>query len=81
MTLTWPVVLAVLCGALLHAAWNALIKSGHDKAVDTALLHAIGSLIALPFALWVGPPPAAAWPYIAASVVIHIGYYNTANSA
>jgi phosphonate utilization associated putative membrane protein len=75
MTLTWPIVLAVLCGALLHAAWNALIKSGLDKAVDTALLHGFGSLIALPFALWIGPPPAAAWPYIAASVLIHIGYY------
>jgi phosphonate utilization associated putative membrane protein len=75
MTPTWPVVLAVLCGALLHASWNALIKSGRDKAVDTALLHFVGSLIALPFALWIGPPPAAAWPYIAASVLIHIGYY------
>jgi phosphonate utilization associated putative membrane protein len=75
MTLTWPIVLAVLCGALLHATWNALIKSGRDKAVDTALLHGLGSLIALPFALWIGPPPAAAWPYIAASVLIHIGYY------
>ena len=30
--LTWPVVLAVLFGALLHASWNALIKSGGDKA-------------------------------------------------
>ena len=75
MTLTWPVVLAVLFGALLHASWNALIKSGQDKAVDTALLHALGALVALPVMLWVGPPPPAAWPYIAASLVIHIGYY------
>ena len=75
MTLTWPVVLAVLCGALLHASWNALIKSGNDKALDTALVHFLGAMIALPFALWLGPPPASAWPYIAASLVIHIGYY------
>jgi drug/metabolite transporter (DMT)-like permease len=75
MSLTWPVVLAVLCGAMLHASWNALIKSGHDKAVDTALVHFLGALVALPFMLWVGPPPAGAWPYIAASLVIHIGYY------
>lgn len=75
MTLTWPVVLAVLFGALLHASWNAMIKSGHDKAVDTALVHFLGALIALPFMLWVGPPPAAAWPFIAMSLVIHIGYY------
>ena len=75
MTLTWPVVLAVLFGAMLHASWNALIKSGRDKAVDTALVHFIGALVALPFMLWVGPPPANAWPYIGMSLVIHIGYY------
>lgn len=75
MSLTWPVVLAVLCGAMLHASWNALIKSGEDKAVDTALVHFLGALVALPIMLWVGPPPAGAWPYIAASLVIHIGYY------
>ena len=75
MTLTWPVVLAVLCGAMLHASWNALIKSGNDKAGDTALVHFLGALIALPCLLWVGPPPAGAWPYIAMSLVIHVGYY------
>ena len=75
MSLTWPVVLAVLCGAMLHASWNALIKLGNDKAVDTALVHFLGALVALPIMLWVGPPPAGAWPYIAASLVIHIGYY------
>jgi len=75
MALTWPVVLAVLCGALLHASWNALIKSGNDKALDTALVHCLGAVVALPFALWVGPPPPTAWPFIAASLLIHIGYY------
>lgn len=75
MALTWPIVIAVLCGALLHASWNALIKSGQDKALDTALVHFLGALIALPIALWVGPPPANAWPFIAASLFIHIGYY------
>ena len=75
MALTWPIVLAVLFGALLHASWNALIKSGNDKALDTALVHFLGALVALPFMLWMGPPPPNAWPFIAASLVIHIGYY------
>jgi drug/metabolite transporter (DMT)-like permease len=35
----------------------------------------MGALVALPFALWVGLPSPAAWPFIAASLVIHIGYY------
>ncbi|MEP6876303.1 MAG: EamA family transporter [Burkholderiales bacterium] len=76
MALTWPIVLAVLFGALLHASWNALIKSGQDKALDTALVHFLGAVVALPFALWVGPPPPKAWPFIAASLLIHIGYYT-----
>ncbi|TFY98909.1 DMT family transporter [Ramlibacter humi] len=75
MTLTWGVAAAVLFGALLHASWNAMVKSSTDKALDTAVIHLIGSLIGIPLALVAGLPPAAAWPYIAASVVIHIGYY------
>jgi phosphonate utilization associated putative membrane protein len=75
MSLTWPLVAAVLCGALLHAAWNALVKSSGDKPLDTALVHGLGALIALPFALWAGLPSSAAGPFIAASLLIHIGYY------
>ncbi len=75
MTLTWGVIAAVLFGALLHASWNALVKSSTDKSLDTALIHLLGSFIGLPLLAVVGVPPAAAWPYIATSVVIHIGYY------
>ena len=75
MTLTWPIVLAVLCGAALHAGWNALVKSAGDKTVDTALLHFLGAIVALPFMLVMGLPQAASWPFIGASLVIHIGYY------
>ncbi len=73
--MSWPVVLAVLVGALLHAAWNALIKSGDDKAVDTALVHFLAALLALPLMLWVGLPPPAAWPFIGVSLLLHVGYY------
>ena len=75
MSLSWPVVLAVLFGAALHALWNALVKSAGDKTVDTALVHFLGAWVALPFLLMVGLPQAASWPFIAASLVIHIGYY------
>jgi phosphonate utilization associated putative membrane protein len=75
MSLGWGVVATVLFGALLHASWNALVKSSTDKALDTALIHLLGSFVALPLALWVGWPPSAAWPYITASVLIHIAYY------
>ncbi|MBN9411653.1 MAG: EamA family transporter [Burkholderiales bacterium] len=75
MSLPWPVVLAVLVGALLHASWNALVKSSTDKTLDTALIHLLGSLLAIPLVWVAGWPPAGAWPFIAASVTIHIAYY------
>lgn len=75
MTLTWPVVLAVLCGAMLHAGWNALVKSSDDKQADTALVHFLGALVVLPVALWVGLPRPECWPFMAASLLIHVGYY------
>jgi phosphonate utilization associated putative membrane protein len=75
MALTWPLVLAVLGGAVLHAGWNALVKSSGDKALDTALVHFLGAVVALPLLVVVGLPPRAAWPFIAASLLIHIGYY------
>jgi phosphonate utilization associated putative membrane protein len=75
LTLTWPVVLAVLLGAALHAGWNALVKSSGDKPLDTALVHLLGAVVALPLLLIVGLPGPAGLPYIAASLVIHIGYY------
>jgi phosphonate utilization associated putative membrane protein len=75
VTLTWPVVLAVLCGAMLHAGWNALVKSSDDKQADTALVHVLGALVALPVALWVGLPRPECWPFMAVSLVIHVGYY------
>jgi phosphonate utilization associated putative membrane protein len=75
MMLTWTVALAVLFGALLHASWNALVKSSTDKEMDTALIHLIGSLMAIPL-VWVeGWPPRSAWPYLVASITIHVGYY------
>ena len=75
MALTWPIVGIVLFGAVLHASWNAMIKSSSDKALDAAVIHLIGSLVALPLVFIVGWPQAASWPFILASVVIHIGYY------
>ncbi len=73
--MSWAIVLAVLCGALLHAGWNAVVKSSGDKTADTALVQFMGTLVALPLMLWLGPPHAACWPFIAASLLLHVGYY------
>ena len=81
MTLTWPVLAAVLCAALLHALWNALVKSSTDKTFDTALIHLLGSVVAIPLVALAGWPDRAAWPFIATSLVLHIGYYTALSGA
>jgi len=75
MSLTLPVTLLVLFGALLHASWNALIKSAKDKSLDTALIHGMGVVVGLPLVMYFGLPPIEALPYIVGSLVVHIGYY------
>lgn len=73
--------LAVMFGALLHASWNALVKASADKALDIALIHLLGSLVCIPLLFFVGFPAKAAWPFIAASLTIHIGYYIALSGA
>jgi len=47
-------------------------QSSEDKALDTAVIHVMGSLLALPFVFSRAGRPAAAWPFILTSCVIHI---------
>ena len=74
-------VLAVLVGAMLHASWNALVKSSGDKQLDIALVHFLGAVVSLPLLWLVGLPPVEAWPYLAGSLAIHVAYYVTLNGA
>ena len=75
MELTPGITLAVLAAALLHAGWNAIIKSSADKLLDTAIVCGGGALVVLP-ALFALPAPAeASWPWLAASCVLHVGYF------
>jgi len=76
LELTLGVTLAVLGAALLHAFWNALVKSGSDPVLDTALVALGSSVAVLPFLSIVPPPEAAAWPWLAASAVIHVAYFT-----
>jgi len=69
------VTLAVLGAALAHATWNAMIKSSRDVLLDMTLVVFFAGLVTAPFLLAVETPVAAAWPYIIASMVLHLGYY------
>ena len=65
----------VLFGAALHAVWNALVRASANKFHDTVLI-VLGAGIWTVLLLPLLPVPAvASWPYLAASVVIHVGYF------
>jgi drug/metabolite transporter (DMT)-like permease len=68
------VVLLILAAALIHATWNALLRSGDDRLAAMTLMCLVSAatgvvlLVASPF------PAAAAWPFAAASAAIQIVY-------
>ncbi len=69
------VFLAVLFAALCHAGWNALIKVGLDPLSTTTLLCIGSGLVGLVMLPFVGMPAWACWPWLIASVIIHLGYF------
>lgn len=66
---------AALTSALIHASWNAALKGGRDRTVDAFLIAAGGILTWAVVALALGAPRAEAWPYLGASVLIHLVYW------
>jgi drug/metabolite transporter (DMT)-like permease len=73
--MTLSVALAVIVAALLHASWNALLKSGRDVLLDTVAIVIGGGVVALPLVFVFPAPAPASWPYIGASALIHLAYY------
>src|SRR5262245_3624006 len=66
---------AVLFAAACHAVWNAVLKIGLDPLPTTALLTTGAGLVALVLLPFTGLPPAAAWPWVVASALIHLLYF------
>ena len=69
------VFLAVLFAAACHAGWNALIKVGLDPLSTTTLISLGAGLVALVLVPLVGVPASAAWPWLIASVIVHLCYF------
>jgi drug/metabolite transporter (DMT)-like permease len=67
----------LLLAALMHASWNAILKSDQsDRLATFGVIMTTGTvmgLCAVPFLPWIEP---AAWKYLVASVLIHVLYYT-----
>lgn len=70
-----PLIIAlVLCAALLHAAWNALLKFSTDRLATMVLISLGAGLSLLPAIVMLPLPAAASWPYLLSGTVLHTGY-------
>lgn len=72
--MSFTVFLAVLAAAFLHAAWNALIKTGASKQSAMLILSVGHALVGACVAFWKGPLPSAALPWLFGSGLIHMCY-------
>jgi drug/metabolite transporter (DMT)-like permease len=71
------VVSLVLLAAVLHAAWNAMAKSGGTPELSIASYQLVGGLFCLPFLFFFPAPLVDSWPMILLSVIVHNIYYFT----
>ncbi len=66
---------AVLFAAACHAGWNAAIKRVLDPMATTVLISIGAAMVALAFVPFAGLPAPEAWPWVSASVLIHLVYF------
>jgi drug/metabolite transporter (DMT)-like permease len=69
------VILIVLGSAILHAVWNAIIKGGTDKLVETAMKAGGGGIMVLFILPFLPLPLPESRIFIAATVCLHLFYY------
>jgi len=74
-TLPLTVTLAVLAAAVTHATWNAIAHGIKDQTLAFALIGAGGIIVAIPLIIVAAMPRPDCWPYLLASIVIHV-FYN-----
>ena len=68
------VVTIVLTAAIFHAGWNAVVKSSGDRLISMTIILGMGGVMSLPLVVVLPLPDAASWPYLIASVILHVPY-------
>ena len=74
-TLSLTVTLAVLVAAVTHATWNAIAHGIKDQTLAFALIGVGGVAVSIPLVIVAALPRSSSWPYLLASVGIHV-FYN-----
>ncbi|QRM38795.1 DMT family transporter [Rhizobium rhizogenes] len=63
-----------LSAAILHATWNAFLRSGGDRLWTVTVMSFASTIVALPFVLIYPLPASGAWLYIVLSAALQVGY-------
>lgn len=63
-----------LFAAILHATWNAFLRSGGDRLWTVTIMSFASTVFALPFLLIYPVPASGAWLYIVLSAILQVGY-------
>jgi drug/metabolite transporter (DMT)-like permease len=74
-TLPLTVTLAVLAAAVTHATWNAIAHGIKDQTLAFALIGIGGITVSIPLVIVAALPRTSSWPYLLASIAIHV-FYN-----
>lgn len=72
--MTTSVFAMVIGAAVLHAAWNALVKVNADRLVMIAIMMMSQVGVAMLIVPFVAAPTPESWPYILASTVLNTAY-------
>lgn len=64
----------VLVAALMHAAWNTLIKFSAERLLVVAAMDSVALLVAVCLVGFVAPPPPEVWPWLLASAGFELLY-------
>ena len=73
-----PLIIALLLlAALMHASWNAILKSDHsDRLATFGVIMTTGTVMGLCFVPFLPLIEPGAWKFLVASVLIHVLYYT-----
>lgn len=66
--------LLALGSAVLHAAWNLMIKTSNERFLTAWAQFLLGGLLFVPVLLVIGPPGTVVLPYLVVSSVVNVVY-------
>jgi len=74
MSLSLLVIVLPLCAAVLHATWNAALRSSADRLWFVTVMSFSSTLAAIPLVVMLPPPLKESWGYLGLSALLQVIY-------